>query len=104
MIPNSQSSKGKESEFKRFALRPANRGLSAEVIAKAFLFDANEEAPPAAGDPPPQPREALPTGSGGPRGPIKPKKISLEDAAEIRKTDYKRYMELVRTNQIEEVE
>jgi hypothetical protein len=102
--PKFSKLKGHESEFKRFALRPANRGLSAEVIAKAFLFDANEEAPPVAGDPPPQPREALPTGSGGLRGPIKPKKISLEEAAQIRKTDHKRYNELLDADAFEEFE
>lgn len=95
--------KGKETEFKRFALKPANRGLPAEVIAKAFLFDADEESP-APVNPPPKTREALPSGSGGPRGDVKPKKISLEEAATIRKTDYKRYMELVNANAIEELE
>jgi hypothetical protein len=96
--------KGREAEFKRFALKPANRGLSAEVIAKAFLFDADEEAPQVPADPQPKTREALPTGSGGPRTPLKPKKISIEDAAEIRKTDYKRYKELVDADAIEELE
>jgi len=92
--------KGKEADFKRFAMRPANRGLSAEVIAKAFLFDAEDETPPA-----PSPKtEALPAGSGGPRDSLKPKKVSLEEAAQIRKTDYKRYMELVKNKQIEEIE
>jgi hypothetical protein len=101
--PKFSKLKGREAEFKRFALKPANRGLSAEVIAKAFLFDAEDEAPPQP-NPQPMPTEALPTGSGGPRGPIKPKKISLEEAANIRKTDYKRYIELVKANAIEEVE
>jgi hypothetical protein len=99
--PKFSKLKGREAEFKRFALKPANRGLSAEVIAKAFLFDADESSPA------PQPqvtREALPTGSGGPREPLKPKKISIEDAAVIRKTDFKRYKELLDTNQIEELE
>lgn len=99
--PKFSKLKGREAEFKRFALKPANRGLSADVIAKAFLFDAEEETPP---NPEPMPKEALPTGSGGPRGSIKPKKISLEDAANIRKTNYKRYLELVKTGAIEEVE
>jgi hypothetical protein len=86
--------KGKEADFKRFAMRPANRGLSAEVIAKAFLFDAEDDATPTA---PPR-TEALPTGSGGPRESLKPKKVSIEEAAQIRKTDYKRYLQLVKSD------
>lgn len=90
---------GKEAEFKRFARSPKNRGISADTLARAFLFDA-EETPV---NPTPM-KEALPTGSGGPRGPLKPKKISIEEAAEIRKTDYKRYMELVKRGAIEDLE
>jgi hypothetical protein len=87
---------GKESEFKKFAANPKNKGISAEVLAKAFLFDV--EVPTA-----PAPKtEALPAGSGGPRGDLKPKKISIEEAAEIRKTDSKRYMELVKTGMIDD--
>lgn len=93
--------KGRESEFKRFARSPKNRGISADTLAKAFLFDAEDETPPP--NPPPI-QEALPQGSGGPRDPLKPKKISVEEAAQIRKTDYKRYLELVKAGQIEELE
>lgn len=89
---------GKEAEFKRFAKKKNNIGLSLETLAKAFLFDAEEETPPT------PMREALPTGSGGPRDPLKPKKISIEEASEIRKTDYKRYVELVKSGAIEEIE
>jgi hypothetical protein len=102
--PKFSKLKGREAEFKRFALKPANRGLSAEVIAKAFLFDASEESPSSTPQPQPAPREALPTRSGGPREPLKPKKITLEEAAVIRKTDYKRYKELVDADAIEELE
>ena len=100
--PKFSKLKGREAEFKRFALTPANRGLSAEVIAKAFLFDADEAAPQPAGDPPPKVNEALPTGSGGPRGPQKSTKISIEEAAKIKNTDYKRYIQLLKSGQIEE--
>jgi hypothetical protein len=87
---------GKESEFKRFALNPKNKGISADVLAKAFLFDVEPEAIPAA------PTEALPTGSGGPRGDLTPKKMSIEDAAQLRKTDSKRYMELAKAGLIDD--
>jgi hypothetical protein len=98
VIENNPKLTGKEAQFKRFAANPKNKGISAEVLAKAFLFDIEDEAPA-----PVQKTEALPTGSGGPRGDISPKKVSLEDAAKIRKSDYKRYMELVKNDQIEEV-
>jgi hypothetical protein len=91
--------KGKEMEFKRFARNPKNRGIAAETLAKAFLFDAEDETPV-----PTPMAEALPAGSGGPRGDLKPKKISIEEARKIRETDYKRYVELVKTGQIEEIE
>jgi hypothetical protein len=93
--------KGKEADFKRFARNPKNRGIAAETLAKAFLFDAEGETP--APNPTPM-TEALPTGSGGPREPLKPKKISIEDAAQIRKTDYKRYKQLLDSGAIEELE
>ena len=92
---------GKESDFKRFARNPKNRGVSAEVLAQAFLFDVEDETPTTP-NPQPMPKEALPVGSGGPRGPVKPKKIPLEEAANIRKTNYKRYMELVKAGAIED--
>jgi hypothetical protein len=94
---------GKAAEFKRFARDPKNRGISAETLAKACLYDAEDETP--APNPNPTPMtEALPTGSGGPRDPLTPKKISIEEAAEIRKTDYKRYKELLDSNMIEELD
>jgi hypothetical protein len=103
VIENTPKLQGKESDFKRFARSPKNRGIAAETLAKAFLFDAEDDAP---ATPPstPAPTEALPAGSGGPRDDLKPKKISLEEAAQIRKTDYKRYMELVKNKQIEDFE
>lgn len=95
-IQSNPKLQGKESEFKRFAQNPKNKGISAEVLAKAFLFDVEVPTAPA-----PQ-SEALPAGSGGPRGDQGPKKISIEEAAQLRKTDNKRYMELVKSGQIDD--
>jgi len=102
VIDNTPKLKGREAEFKRFAKQKKNLGIPAETLAKAFLYEPDEEAP--APQPEPLPKEALPVGSGGPRGDLKPKKISLEEAAHIRKTDSKRYKELVMAGQIEELE
>ena len=99
--PDFPKLKGQEAEFKRFARNPKNRGIAAETLAKAFLFDAEEPAP---STPNPKPMEALPAGSGGPRGDLKPKKISIEEAAEIRKTDYRKYKQLLDSGAIEELE
>lgn len=91
---------GKEAEFRRFAANPKNKGISVDVLAKAFLFDVSEDAP--APQPVIQKTEVLPQGSGGPREPLKPKKISLSEAANIRKTDNARYMELVKSGMIDD--
>ena len=69
----SQKLKGKEAEFKRFARNSKNRGIAADTLAKAFLFDV-EESPTLT-----PMREALPAGSGGPRDDLAPKKLSLEE-------------------------
>lgn len=90
---------GKESEFKRFAMNPKNKGISADVLAKAFLFDAQGDAP---AQPNVQKTEVLPQGSGGSREPLKSKKVSIEEASQIRQTDYKRYMELVKSGMIDD--
>jgi hypothetical protein len=100
VIDNSEHApklKGRENEFKRFARNPKNRGIAADTLAKAFLFDVEEPS-----NPTPM-IEALPAGSGGPREPLTQKKIPIEEAAEIRKTDYKRYKQLLDSNMIEEI-
>lgn len=92
--------KGKEAEFKRFAQRKANIGLPLDTLAKAFLFDIQDEIQT---EHKPVVTPGLERGSGGPRSAPTPSKVSLEEAGKIRKTDYKRYMELVRNNQIEDI-
>lgn len=90
---------GKEAEFKRFARSPKNKGIPAETLAKAFLFDV-EDAP--APKPKDEPNEALPQGSGGPRDSVAPKKMSIEEAMKLKTTDNKRYMELVKAGEIDD--
>lgn len=98
VIESTPKLEGKETAFRKFAANPKNKGISVETLAKAFLFDVEAPAAPASKG------EALPTGNGGPRGDLKPKKISIEEAAEIRKTDYKRWKELLDADMIEEIE
>jgi hypothetical protein len=98
VIESNPKLQNKESEFKRFARNPKNKGINADVLAKAFLFDASEEQPAKPAAKP----EALPQGSGGDRQPLKPKKISIEEAAKIRQTDNNRYMELAKAGLIDD--
>lgn len=95
-ITSNPSLQGRESEFKEYASKPSHRGAPTDVLVDAFLHRSTTQPKPKS-----DPKPELESGSGGPKEPAK-KKISLEEAAVIRKTDYKRYLELVKTGQIEE--
>jgi len=95
--------KGREADFKRFAKKKENRGISGEILAQAFLFDASDDEAPAV-EHKPNLSPGLERGNGGPRQAPKPKKLSLEDAANLRKTNYKEYMRLLNAGMIEELE
>lgn len=43
VIESNPKLSGKETEFRRFAANPKNKGISADVLAKAFLFDVSED-------------------------------------------------------------
>lgn len=90
--------KGKESEFKRFAQRKANIGLPLDTLAKAFLFDIQDEIQPVHT---PTITPGLERGSGGPRTASKTK-ISLTEASNLRKTNFAEYRRLVLAGQIED--
>jgi hypothetical protein len=100
VIETNAKLRGKESDFKRFARSPKNRGISADVLAKAFLFDAEEDSAPTPTNKP----TGLPAGNGGPRGPLKPKKISLEESKILRETNYREYKRLLNAGMFEELE
>jgi hypothetical protein len=96
IIETNPKLQGREADFKRFARSPKNRGINAEVLAKAFLYDGDDETQP------PAPKtEAIPSGNGGPREPLKPKKLTIEAAAILRQTNYPAYMEAVKNKRIE---
>lgn len=95
--------KGREADFKRFAKKKENRGISGDILAQAFLFDASDdEAKPVEHTPNLSP--GLERGNGGPRQAPKTKKISLEEAANLRKTNWKEYKRLSDAGMIEELE
>ncbi|HKQ06129.1 MAG TPA: hypothetical protein VJ464_13420 [Blastocatellia bacterium] len=89
---------GKEREFKEFASKPTHRGAPVEVLVDAFL---HKSSTPTSKN---TPRQVLNTGTGGPKESVKPKKVSIEESIVIRKTDYKRYKELLDAGLIEEIE
>ena len=89
---------GRSTEFKRFAKKKENIGLSLDVLAKAFLFDATDDAPPAHK---PIKTPGLENGTGGPRQAPKPKKMPIEEAAKLRETNYREYKRLLEAGQIE---
>lgn len=91
--------KVKEAEFKRFAKRKDNIGLPLETLAKAFLFDVSDEISQTT---PVIKTPGLENGSGGPRTAPKPKKMPIEEASELRQTNYQEYRRLVLAGQIEE--
>lgn len=91
--------KGKETEFKRFAKRKVNVGLPLDTLAKAFLFDIKDEITP---EHKPVLTPGLENGNGGPRTAPKPKKLSLEEASNLRKTNYREYMRLVKAGMIDD--
>lgn len=90
---------GREAEFKRFAKRKDNIGLPLDVLAKAFLFDAAEDAP---APHVPVKTPGLENGNGGPRQAPKPQKLSLEDASKLRVSNYNEYRRLLNAGMIDE--
>jgi hypothetical protein len=90
---------GKEEEFKLFTMKENRQGVDFDTLVSAFLYSAEKERPKHTG-------KMFETGSGGPKVTPKPKsdKISLEQAALLRKTDYPRYKEMVKNNKIETLE
>ena len=89
--------RGKESEFKKFVHKPSHRGVSLDVLAKAFLFKPENVKPKS--QKPSQKKTALEKGSGGSKTPRKTE-LSPEEIRLIRKNDPKRYNLLVRQGKI----
>jgi hypothetical protein len=91
--------KGREDEFEAFVFKPTHKGVSIEVLAKAFLHDATKTvdtpAPAPAPSPAPTPMER---GGTGRQDPVKPTKLTAEELGALRKSDYKAYKEYIDKN------
>lgn len=83
--------KGREDEFKRFATRPTRKGLPLDDLAKIFLFEHPEQVK--------KKRSLFHTPGGEGKFPKK-KEMTTEEISNLRKTDNKKYMELIRQKKI----
>lgn len=87
---------GKAEEFKAFASKPTRRGVDFEDLVLAFQGEqAKTKLPPKSG-------QMFEQGSGGPSTPpvVKDDKLSVAEGAALRKTDYKKYVELLKAGKI----
>lgn len=96
-LKNKIAKNGGESEFKKFACSPENRGQkNLNNLAKAFTFDIKEDAPP------PPPKTGLEGASGG-IDTLPPKEegtMTALESKQLRETNPKKYDELARKGKI----
>lgn len=82
---------GREDEFKEFCYKYP-KSIDAETLAKSFLFE--EETP--------QPKKGLEKPTSGSKVPPK-SGYSLEDIKNLRESDFKTYIKLIRQGKIKEI-
>ncbi|KKR30733.1 MAG: hypothetical protein UT62_C0008G0008 [Parcubacteria group bacterium GW2011_GWC1_39_8] len=87
---------GKIEEFKVFANEISNHAIPFKILVSAFLHDISTKKVKNKG-------KMMEVGSGGPNEKLKTKgdKISLDEAAKLMKTDYKKYKELLLSGKID---
>ena len=95
-LVNNPELENKLEDFKIFASRESRRGANLEDITKAFLWDYAQNKPKHKG-------QMFETGTGGPNEkPVKVSdKVSMEQADEIRKTNYAEYKRLLLAGKID---
>ena len=91
---------GREDEFKLFAMKPTRRNMDFDTLKAAFLYDASIKPSSK------KKGSMFESGTGGPTTKGKPasNKISVEEARDLRKHDYKKYSQYLREGKIEEPE
>jgi hypothetical protein len=89
---------GKQKEFTVFANEQSNHAVPFKILVGAFLHDMESKKKINKG-------KMFETGSGGPNTKQKPisDKISVDEAAKLMKSDYKKYKELLLAGKIEQV-
>jgi len=87
---------GREDEFKTFATKPSRRGVDFEDLVPAFLFSIEKSAKPK------NKGAMFETGTGGPNDKSKAEdgKISVDEARELRETNYKEYRKLTKADKV----
>jgi len=89
---------GKLPDFKLFTQKPSRTNIDFDDLVKAFLFDVQTNKPAK------NKGKMFETGSGGPSDKTKPKsdKISVEQGAILKQTDYNEYKRLLMAGKIAE--
>lgn len=91
---------GLEDEFKKFASLPTRRGGNFSDLVGAFLYEretVKKNTPKKKG-------KMFPTGSGGVKVDKKPSKLSASDAAVLRKTNYPKFVQMLKAGKIDSAE
>jgi len=87
---------GKVDEFKLFATKPTRRGVDFEDLVSAFLYEEKTTRKPKSKG------KMFPTGSGGDKSKgAKDGKISIEDAAVLKKNDYPKWKQMLADDKID---
>jgi hypothetical protein len=97
-VTSNAALQGKEQQFKQYASKPQYRNVPMDVLVDAFL----NKFPAAPSNPTPKP--GLEPGSGGPRKPETPNKISAENLQLLRKTNPKAYAEYIKKHSLEDMD
>lgn len=87
---------GKQDDFRVFATKPTRRGVPFEDLVAAFLYDVSKNAKPK------NKGKMFETPKGGPSDRGKPRdgKLSVMDSRALMKTDYKKYVRLLKEGKI----
>ena len=95
-LVDNPSLEGKVDEFKAFANNQSNHAVPFKILVSAFLHDMSIKKVKNKG-------KMMEVGSGGPNEKLKTKgdKISLDEAAKLMKSDYKKYKEFLLSGKID---
>lgn len=87
---------GKTEEFKVFASEESNNSVPLKILVNSFLYEQSRTAKPKSKG------QMFPDGSGGPNENPKSKgdKISVEESEVLRKTNYPKYKEMLKSGKI----
>lgn len=85
---------GLQDEFKKFASLPTRRGVDFNDLVSAFLYEREKNKPAK------KKGKMFPNGSGGVKVDKKPTKLTASEAATLRKTNYPKFIQLLKAGKI----